>query len=46
MEKWKSKIRIPTFPPPRIGLRRKEKNGRLHKTLDAPERRTGINHGQ
>jgi hypothetical protein len=37
MEKWKSKIRIPTFPPPRIGLRRKEKNGRLHKTLDAPE---------
>src|SRR5580704_14593351 len=33
MEKWKSKIRIPTFPPPRMPAAQ-GKNGRLHKTLD------------
>jgi hypothetical protein len=33
MGKWKSKIRIPTFPPPRMPAAQ-GKNGRLHKTLD------------
>ena len=33
MGKWKSKIRIPTFPPPRMSAAQ-GKNGRLHKTLD------------
>ena len=36
MEKWKSKIRIPTFPPPRMPAAQ-GKNGRLHKTLDPSE---------
>ena len=46
LEKWKSKIRIPTFPPPRIacGARKRTavytelltRPSRLHKILDAP----------
>jgi hypothetical protein len=35
VEKWKSKNRIPTFPPPRMPAAL-GKNGRLHKTLDTP----------
>src|SRR6266496_4557424 len=35
MEKWKSKSRIPTFPPPRMPAAQGKKR-RLHKTLDAP----------
>src|SRR6266542_752798 len=35
VEKWKSKSRIPTFPPPRMPAAQGKKR-RLHKTLDAP----------
>src|SRR6266542_835735 len=34
VEKWKSKSRIPTFPPPRMPAAQGKKR-RLHKTLDA-----------
>jgi hypothetical protein len=39
MGKWKSKIRIPTFPPPRMPAAQ-GKNGRLHKTLDTSQEKS------